>query len=48
MLLIPDFPIAYAVSMKLTRNEPSLRQRQQAAIADRYIDIVHVWLTSVH
>jgi hypothetical protein len=48
MLLMSDIPIAYAVSMKLTRTESSLRHRQQAAIADRYIDLAHVWLTSVN
>jgi len=48
MLLISDVPIAYAVSVKLTRTESSLRQRQQAAITDRYIDLAHVWSTSVH
>jgi hypothetical protein len=42
MLLMLDVPIAYAVSMKLTRTESSLRQRQQAAIAGRYIDLAHV------
>ena len=48
LLLMPDVPIAYAVSMKLTGTESVLRQRQKAAIADRYIDLAHVWSTSVH
>jgi len=50
MLVMPVVPIAYAVSMKLTRTESSLLHRRQAATADRYIDLahVHVWSTSVH
>lgn len=48
MLLMADIPIAYAVSMKLTRTESSLRQSQQTAIADSYVDLAHVWSTSVH
>jgi len=48
MLLMADIPITYAVSMKLTRTESSLRQRQQAAIAGRYVDLAHEWSTSVH
>jgi hypothetical protein len=47
MLLMLDIPVAYAVSMKLTRTESCLRQRQQAAITDRYTELAHAWSTSV-
>ena len=40
--LMSDVPIPYAVSMKLTCTESSLPQRQQNAIAERYIDLAHV------
>jgi hypothetical protein len=48
MLLMLNVHIAYAVSMKLTRTESSLRHSQQAAIAGRYIDLAHVCPPSVH
>jgi hypothetical protein len=48
MLLMADIPITYAVSMKLTRAESSLGQRQQAANAGLYVDLAHVWSASVH
>ena len=48
MLLMADIPITYSVFMKLTRTRSSLGQRKQDAIAGRYVDLAHVWSTSVH